>query len=721
MADFPFRDPELSVDERVRDLIGRLTVQEKCGQLLHEAPAIERLGIPSYNWWNECLHGVARAGIATIFPQAIGLAATFDQGLVGRIAEIIADEARAKHHDALAHGDTGYYKGLTFWTPNINIFRDPRWGRGHETYGECPYLTGRMGVAFCRGLQGDDDRHLKLVATPKHYAVHSGPEGLRHRFDARPSPQDLRATYLPAFRDCIVEAGARSIMGAYNRVDGEPCNGSPTLLQQILRDEWGFDGYVVSDCWAIRDFHAHHHVTETPAQSAALAIEAGCDLNCGCTYEALGEALEEGLLAEADLDRSLERLLRARIELGMFDPEDRVVHARVPFERIDCDEHRALAREAAGASIVLLRNRDGLLPLRRDLGAIAVIGPNAYDHEVLKANYSGHNGRIVTPLEGIRAAVSEGTAVHHCFGSKLTHGDFDFLHGFPDLSEAASYAERSDVAVVCLGLSADIEGEEGDTSNPEAAGDKTSLDLPGKQQELLEAVVATGTPTVLVLISGSALSVTWADEHVPAILQAWYGGEEAGNALADVLFGARSPSGRLPVTFPRSLADVPDFTDYAMEGRTYRYLAKEPLYPFGYGLGYARFDYSGIELAAEEFATGDEVVASVEITNAGELAADEIVQCYLRCVDAPFPVPHHELRGVRRVHLAPGETREVPFVLDARALSQIDAAGRRMVLPGAYRLFVGGGQPDARTAELTGREPSVADFRLAGETLELAY
>src|SRR6186713_1343072 len=529
MSHYPFQNPELSVDARVADLVSRLTLREKAAQMLHEAPAIERLGIPAYNWWNECLHGVARAGIATVFPQAIGLAAIFSAERLFEIAEAIADEARAKHHEYLRHDDHGMYKGLTFWSPNINIFRDPRWGRGHETYGECPYLTGRLGVAFCKGLQGDDPKYLKLVATPKHFAVHSGPEGLRHSFDAIASQKDLYETYLPAFFECVTEAKAHSVMPAYNRTNGEPCCASDTLLRKILREDWGFQGYVVSDCWAIRDIHENHKVTRAPEESAAVAGKAGCDLNCGCTYQHIPAAVEQGLLSEADSDVFVKRLFRARFLLGMFDPPALVPHAAIPYEANDSDEHCALARVAARESMVLLKNANQLLPLERDLKSIAVIGPNAHDDSVLVGNYFGIPSQPVTPLDGIRAAVSDQTKVWYAPGCKLLGTARDGLGRAGNLSEAMSMAERADVIVLCLGLSAEIEGEQGDASNSEAAGDKKDLSLTGLQQALLEDIVALGKPTVLVLLSGSALDLNYAQEHAHAIVQAWYPGQECGS------------------------------------------------------------------------------------------------------------------------------------------------------------------------------------------------
>jgi beta-glucosidase len=725
---FPFLDPDLPVDARVEDLLGRLSLDEKAGQMLHESRAIPHLGIPAYNWWSEGLHGVARAGVATVFPQAIGLGATFNVPGLRRIATAISDEARAKHHEYVRQDDRGLYKGLTFWAPNINIFRDPRWGRGHETYGECPYLTGRLGVAFCQAMQGDDPRYLKLVATPKHYAVHSGPEGLRHSFDAVASEKDLRETYLAAFHDCVTEGKAESIMSAYNRTNGEPCSGSDTLLEKILRREWGFGGYVVSDCWAIKDFNEGHKVTRTIEESAAMAVKAGCDLNCGSAYGTLPQAVAQGLLREADLDVCLRRLLRARFRLGMFDPPERVPYASIPYEINDCDAHRQLALAAARESIVLLKNRDHLLPLRKDVGCVAVIGPNAYDHHVLVANYAGVPSRAVTPLEGIRAAVSPRTRVLYTDGCKLTGTDTDGLGRAGNLSEAASVARRADVVVLCLGLSAEIEGEQGDASNSEASGDRTDLRLTGLQQPLLEALVALGKPTVLVLIAGSALDVTWAEEHpgVGAIIDAFYPGEEGGTAIAEVLFGDTNPGGRLPVTFPRSIADVPAFESYSMNGRTYRYLdlEKEPLYPFGYGLSYTRFEYQDAALssASVRAAAGATVEVSATVRNAGARAGDEVAQLYVRDLEASCRVPHHSLRGFQRLALGRGESRRVTFTLGARDLALIDDSGRRVLEPGRFRLYVGGSQPDRRSvALLGGRAPLGIELEVTGEPVVLPY
>jgi beta-glucosidase len=718
---FPFQDPDRPIDERVEDLVSRLTLEEKAGQMLHESPSVPRLGIPEYNWWNEALHGVARAGIATVFPQAIGLAAMWNDRRLHEIAVAISDEARAKHHEFARHDDRGYYKGLTFWSPNINIFRDPRWGRGHETFGECPYLTSRLGVEFCKGLEGDDPKYLKIVATPKHFAVHSGPEALRHEFDAVVSEKDLRETYLPAFHACITEAKAHSIMGAYNRTNGEPCCASDTLLKKILRDEWKFDGYVVSDCWALRDIHEHHKLTASFAESAALAVKAGCDLNCGCTYEHIPEAVRQGLITEADLDVCLRRLFRARIELGLFDPDERVPYASTPYEVNDSPRHRELALVAARESMVLLKNRNGILPLSRDIKNVAVIGPNASDDLVLVGNYHGTPSRSVTPLEGIRAAVSAGTKVWYAEGCKLTGDRAEGLGRRGILSEAVSVAERADAVVLCLGLSAEIEGEQGDVSNSEAAGDKVHLNLTGLQDRLLREIVAVGKPTVLVLVSGSALAVGWAAEHVDAIVQAWYPGEEGGTALADVLFGSYSPAGRLPITFPRSLADVPDFKSYSMRGRTYRYVEKEPLFPFGYGLSYTRFEYTDVAVSKASLGTTDDVEISANVKNVGSRTSDEVIELYLSDLEASCPVPCWDLRGFSRITLAPGESRRVSFKLRPRDLSLIDERGVRVLEPGRFRATIGGSQPDPRSVELTGQAPIAVEFEVVGERTELPY
>ncbi len=706
-----YLNPDLPISERVDDLVSRMTLTEKVSQMLHGAPAIERLGIPEYNWWNECLHGVARAGLSTVFPQGIGLGSMWNTDLLRRAGNAISDEARAKHHDFARQGIYDWYTGLTFWTPNINIFRDPRWGRGQETFGEDPYLTARYGVIYVQALQGDDPRYLKLVATPKHYAVHSGPEADRHHFDAQATERDLWDTYLPHFEAAIREGRAVSIMGAYNRFRGEPACASDLLLGEILRGQWGFDGYVVSDCGAIEDIYEHHKVTETAEEGAALAVKAGCDLCCGCAYEALVAAVEQGLLDEADIDRSVKRLFTARFQLGMFDPPERVPYAQIPYSVVDCAEHRALALETARESMVLLKN-DGVLPLARDLRSIAVIGPNADDAQVLLGNYHGTPSASVTPLEGIRRKVGEGVEVTYAPGCDIRRPARD---GF---DAAVKIAQDADLAVMVLGLSQRIEGEEGQEEGVGAGeistGDRTSIELPEVQQALLEAVHATGTPVVLVLLNGSALAISWAAAHVPAILEAWYSGEEGGTAIADVLFGDYNPAGRLPVTFYAATADLPPFDDYTMQGRTYRYFEGAPLFPFGHGLSYTRFEYCDLRVEPSMMAALEPVTVSVTVKNLGERAGDEVVQLYVRDVETSVLAPRHHLEGFTRVHFEPGEEKVIVFTLEPRQLSLVREDGSRAIEPGAFEIAVGGGQPGyAASGCVTGT------LTVMGEAVEL--
>uniref|UniRef100_S0DFG7 Glycoside hydrolase family 3 protein n=1 Tax=termite gut metagenome TaxID=433724 RepID=S0DFG7_9ZZZZ len=696
--------------QRARHLVAQMTLEEKASQLRFDAPAIERLGIPEYNWWNEALHGVARAGTATVFPQAIGLAAIFDAGILREVAAIISTEARAKHHEALRQNDYDIYKGLTMWSPNVNIFRDPRWGRGHETYGEDPYLTARLGVAFVQGLQGDDNRYLKTAACAKHFAVHSGPEALRHEFNAVTSPKDLWETYLPAFEACVKEARVESVMGAYNRTGGEPCCGSHTLLAEILRGKWGFEGHVVSDCWAIRDFHQTHKVTKTAPESAALALQNGCDVNCGNTYLHLMQAHQEGLVSEAQITTAAERLYTTRFRLGMFDAG--CPYAATPYEANDCAEHRAKNLAVARKSMVLLKN-DGLLPLNAaQLKSIAVIGPNADSHIALYGNYNGTGSQMITPLEGIREAVGDGVRLYYSEGCHLHKPRVENLAKDDDrLSEAVSMAQRADVSILCLGLDSLIEGEEGDESNAYAGGDKDSLELKPHQQKLLEAVCATGKPTVLVLLAGSAMAIGYAGQHCNAVLDAWYPGAMGGRALADLLFGKASPSGKLPVTFYHGTASLPPFEDYAMKNRTYRYIEEEALYPFGYGLTYARVLLSALNAPAAGPA-GQPVEVSVTLENTGSCAVEEVLQCYIRPQESPFAVRNHSLCAFRRVALSPGETKTVSITLPAAAFEVVNDAGQRVSGGKHFTLWVGTSQPDARSIELTGQAPLAFTYTL---------
>jgi beta-glucosidase len=866
-----YQDPAARTEARVADLIARMTLDEKVSQLVHAAPAIERLGVPAYNWWNEGLHGVARAGRATVFPQAIGLAATWNTTLMREVATAIADEARAKHHEFVRRGRRDIYQGLTFWSPNINIFRDPRWGRGMETYGEDPFLAGRLAVEFVRGLQGDDPTYLKTVATPKHFAVHSGPEPDRHTFDVSVDERDLRETYLPQFEMAVREGGARSVMCAYNRFRGEPACASPLLLDRILRQEWSFTGYVVSDCDAIDDIHATHRLTATRAQASALGVKAGCDLNCGQTYESLTAAVNAGLVREADIDTALGRLLTVRFRLGMFDPPEAVPYARIPYSTVDSPAHQALALRAARESIVLLKNDRAILPLSKTLKTIAVIGPNADDEEVLLGNYNGTPSRVVTPLAGIRAALGDRARVLHAQGADWADGlaafdvvpgsalrtmrdgepvpgltgeyfdtsrrdagpggtwlsasldyptlngpavltrvdpalDFHWLDAVPDprladdgyairwtgeltapvtgtyllggygltgwriylddalLVEfksrhepgkkatatpleagrryrirveyfdrghdarfqllwarpdrrlrppALAAARQADAIVAVLGLSPRLEGEEMTVPVPGfKGGDRVALGLPQAQDDLLRALAATGKPLVLVLLNGSALAVPWAVEHVPAILEAWYPGQAAGAALADVLFGDYNPAGRLPVTVYRSAGDLPPFEDYRMAGRTYRYFKGRPLFPFGFGLSYTEFAYSNLVMPARVDA-GAPVPISVDVANVGSRAGDEVVQLYLTDVAASVPVPIRSLQGFQRVTLRPGERTTVRFTLTPRQLSLLDEAHERRVEPGVFEIAIGGTQPgqhgpaDARTTGIVTRRLEV--------------
>jgi beta-glucosidase len=716
MSDQPaYKNPALPFEERVDDLVARMSLEEKISQMVHDAPAIERLDIPAYNWWNECLHGVGRAGIATVFPQAIGMAATWNATLIGEVAGAIADEGRARYHQALREGNHRQYYGLTFWTPNVNIFRDPRWGRGQETYGECPYLTARLGVVFVRGLQGDDPKYLKTVATPKHYAVHSGPEHDRHHFDVDVSERDLRDTYLPAFKATVQEGGAYSVMSAYQRFRGEPCSSSTFLLQEILRDEWGFGGYVVSDCGAIADIYKHHKVVDTPEEAAARAVLAGCELNCGEVYEMLLGAVERGLIDEAAIDRAVGRLFLARFKLGMFDPPGAVPYAQIPYDVNDSPAHRALALRTARESMVLLKN-DGLLPLDKSrLKTVAVIGPNADSVEVLLGNYNGLPAQPVTPLAGIRRKVEPDIDVLYVKGCNVTgtigRGDLDYNEQF---AAAVDIARRADVVVMVLGLSQTLEGEEGQREGVEEAAasqaDRAGLGLPAAQEALLKAVHRTGTPVVLVLLNGSMVAVNWADQHVPAIVEAWYPGQAGGTALADVLFGDYNPGGRLPVTFYKSVEQLPPFEDYDMaKGRTYRYFEGEPLYPFGHGLSYTQFSYSDLQIAPSQPRTGDPVEVSVTVRNTGDRAGDEVVQLYLRAVEASEPVPLRQLAGFDRVHLAPGEAHTARFALKPEQFSLVTVSGQRVIEPGRFEIAVGGGQPGWASNVLVGH------VELAGE------
>lgn len=676
---------------KAKALVAQMTLEEKVNQLRYTAPAIPRLGVPEYNWWNEALHGVARAGTATSFPQAIGMAAMFDDELLERIGDTIATEGRAKYNALTAEGDRGQYKGLTFWSPNINIFRDPRWGRGHETYGEDPYLTARLGKAFVNGLQGHGES-MKSAACAKHFAVHSGPEAIRHSFDAIASPKDMEETYLRAFEACVRDAKVESVMGAYNRVNGEPSCGSRRLLVDILRGKWGFEGHVVSDCGAINDFHTGHFVTNTPAESAALAVKMGCDLNCGSIYAHLLSAYEQGLVSEAEITTAAEHLFTTRYMLGIMEGGSEF--DSIPYTVVECREHRDLAKTAAHKSCVLLKN-DGLLPLDpAKVGTVGVIGPNADNRESLLGNYYGTASRNVTVLTGIQNAMEGHGRVLYSEGCDLWRDYSD--HGVKMQSEAVVVAKNSDVVVLVLGLDWRLEGEQGDNNNFSTSGDKFDLMLPPVQRELMEKVLEVGKPTVVLLMAGSAVDVSVAQQKASAVLLPWYPGAGGGDAVADILFGKVSPSGKLPLTFyyNEALAEMPDFTDYAMTNRTYRYYTGTPLYPFGYGLTYGNVAATAVSANRE--------AATVTVENRGSRATEEVVQLYIKdnaSSDAPTnPI----LCGFKRVCLEAGESKTVEVDIDPVAFTVVNEAGERIPGSGSWTLYAGLGQPDQRTEALTG-------------------
>ncbi len=834
----PYRNPALPIEERVNDLVSRMTLDEKIGQMMNAADSIGRLGIPDYNWWSEGLHGVAVSGIATVFPQAIGLGATWNDSLLYRVADVISTEFRAKFNDYQKKGDHGIFKGLTVWSPNINIFRDPRWGRGQETYGEDPYLTSRMGVAFVKGMQGNDPKYLKVISTPKHYAVHSGPESERHQFNAETNYRDFAETYAPAFKACVVEGGAYSVMGAYQRYMGVPCCANHFLLQDVLRDRWNFKGYVVSDCGAINDIYRNHKFAKTPEEAAALAVLAGCDLECGDTYRYLKKAVQDGLLKESDIDIAVKRLFMARFKLGLFDPPEMVPYAQIPITENDSPEHRKLALKAARESIVLLKNAEKVLPLQKDIKTIAVIGPNANIPEVLYGNYNGVSSKPVTALEGIKNRAPASVKILYEPGSNVADDspilsaipqnalwtgfgkekglkaeyfknmelkgtpfltrvdkqiDFDFINNPPtpkkntkfsvrwsgwltapesdtyyigftgddgyrvyldnkplfeswkdqapalnkvkiELVKGKKYririeyyqnsggaiarfqwsrkdedytkriddvVQQADVIIYIGGITPWLEGEEM-SINIEGfrGGDRTTLGLPLVQEKVLKRIKLSEKPIVVVLLNGGPLSVAWAKQNVNAIIEAWYPGEEGGNAIADVIFGNYNPAGRLPVTVAESIDNLPGFEDYDMKYRTYRYSKIFPLYGFGYGLSYTTFKYSNIAAPAS-VKTHENVKIAVDVENTGTMDGDEVVELYVKLLDAKVPVPIHALKGFRRIHLKVGEKKTVEFDLKPEALSLINDENKRVVEPGRIQLFVGGRQP-GRTALITG-------------------
>ena len=702
-----YLDTNLPFPERVQDLISRLTLDEKVAMMNHPTQGVPRLGIPGYNFWSEALHGVARNGRATVFPQAIGMAATWDKDLIHQIGTAISDEGRAKYHEALRrNGYTDQYQGLTFWSPNVNIFRDPRWGRGQETWGEDPFFTGEMASEFVKGLQGDHPKYLKAAACAKHYAVHSGPEKDRHIFNAIVSKHDLYDTYLPAFKRLVTDAKVEAVMGAYNRTLGEPCNGSKLLLEDILRGEWDFQGHVVSDCGALSDFHLHHEVTKDAVETVALALKRGCDMGCDHVYSEIPEAIARGLITETEVDRALARTLGTRFKLGMFDPAEDVPFTSISMDVVACDAHRQLAYRAAAESVVLLKNKDNILPIRPSARKIFVTGPTATSLEVLLGNYYGFNNQMTTMLEGITGRIPEGMGMEYHPGALLAHPREIKQSWAPHMAQSA------DVSIVCVGITPQFEGEEGESLLTPLNGDRERISLPESQVNYIKELAIHGAKIVLVVTGGSPIALGDVEDMVDAILFVWYPGMEGGRTVADVLFGDISPAGKLPITFPKSLDQLPAFDDYSMQGRTYRYMTAEPLYPFGFGLSYTHFDYSELQLDKPTLALGDSLNVSLTVTNCGGLDSAEAAQFYLSDLRASTIVPLHHLIGFERVNLKAGESRTLQFTLTPEMMSFYNEDGKLTLEPGEFRLEVGGCSPGKRGQELGAPTPVTAVFEV---------
>ena len=702
-----YLDTSCPFPARVKDLIKRLNLDEKIGLLCHTGISIPRLGIPGYNYWSEALHGVARNGRATVFPQAIGMAATWDKEMIFNVATAISDEGRAKYHQALRrNGYTDQYQGLNFWSPNVNIFRDPRWGRGQETWGEDPHLIGEMASAFVKGMQGNDQKYLKTSTCAKHFAVHSGPEKDRHTFNAIITKRELYDSYLPAFKKLVQDANVDAVMGAYNRTLGEVCCASKLLIEDILRGEWKFQGHFVSDCGALTDFHLSHKVTNDAAESAALALKHGCDLGCDHVFNEIPEAIRRGLITEDDVDHALERVLLTRFKLGMFDPPQDVPFASISESVIGCDKHRELAYQTAVESIVLLKNKNNILPIKPAVRKIFVTGPNATSIEVLLGNYYGFNERMVTLLEGITGRIPEGMGMEYTTGAMLKHPR--------EIEEtwAPGMALSSDLAIVCGGFSSFLEGEEGESLLSPQNGDRSSISLPVSQINYIKELAISGTKIVLVLTGGSPVALGEIEDMVDAVLFIWYPGMEGGNAVADVLFGDVSPSGKLPLTFPKSLEQLPPFDDYSMDGRTYRYMREEPLYPFGFGLSYSTFKYHNLQLERKSINLGDSLQVSFELHNEGDRPAAEVVQFYLSDLEASTIVPLHQLVGFERVELLSGEKKKMEFLVTPEMMSFYNDDGKLTLEPGEFRLEIGGCSPGKRGQDLGAPKPLSTVFEV---------
>lgn len=711
----PFYDTSLALEERVKDLISRLTLEEKVNQMMNNTAAIERLGILPYSYWNEALHGVGRSGIATVFPQAIGLGATFDSDLAYRVSSAISDEARAMHNAAKAKGYNKQYGGLTFWTPNINIFRDSRWGRGQETYGEDPFLTATIGTAFVKGLQGDNPNYLKTAACAKHFAVHSGPEKLRHEFNAEVSPKDLWETYLPAFQ-ALVEAKVESVMCAYNSTDGEPCCANKYLITDVLRKQWHFKGHVVTDCGAIDDFYTAkdnggHGTVKTEAEAAALVVKSGISLNCGGSYKALPEAIKKGLITEKEIDNQLAVLLQTRFKLGLFDPMGSNPYDAISDDVVNSKAHRELAKEVAQKGIVLLKN-NGVLPLKNDLSKYFVTGPNATNVDVLLGNYYGVNPNLVTVLEGVAAAIDKASQLNYTLGTMLNQAAVN------PMDWSSGNAANSDATIAVLGISGLLEGEEGESLASPTAGDRLDYNLPQTQMDYLRKLrkaadknPANKKPIVAVITGGSPMNLAEVQELADAVLLVWYPGEEGGTAVADILFGKIAPSGKLPITFPKSLDQLPPYEDYSMKGRTYKYMNEEPLYPFGFGLSYTNFTYGEAKVSSKRISKKENCTISVKVTNSGKVKSDEVVQLYVSDLVASVAVPNFQLTNIKRITLAPGETRVVQFELTPKAFEIVKNDGSRTIESGEFKIYVGGSSPMKRSFELGA--PKMAEVVIA--------
>ncbi len=699
-----YLNPSLSVTARVNDLVSRLTLEEKVSQMLNSAPAIPRLKIPAYDWWNECLHGVARTPYhVTSYPQAIGMAATFDVASMKTMGDFTAEEGRAIYNESIRKNDHSRYTGLTYWTPNINIFRDPRWGRGQETYGEDPFLTGSIGKAFVEGLQGDNPKYLKAAACAKHYAIHSGPESSRHTIDVHITDHDLWDTYLKAFHELVVNAKVAGVMCAYNAYDGQPCCGSDKLMIKILRDDWKFTGYVTSDCGAIDDFYETHKMFPDAESSAADALLHGTDVECGnATYKTLTQAVKDGKLTEKDIDASLKRLFTIRFRLGMFDPTNGVAYSKISITALESKPHKDHALKMARESIVLLKNENNFLPLKKNIKKIAVLGPNADNAETQLGNYNGKPSVVITVLQGLKNKLKNATI----FYSRAT----DFIQTEPhDFSKLIDSIKDADVIIYVGGISPRLEGEEMDVDKPGfSGGDRTSIALPTVQTDFMKALKETGKPIVFVMMTGSAISIPWEEENIPGIINAWYGGEAAGASVADVLFGDYNPSGRLPVTFYKSDSDLPPFDDYSMQNRTYRYFKGIPLYPFGFGLSYTKFIYSNLKLSKTKINKSENVDAEVTVTNNGKVAGDEVVQLYLTHINAGADAALYTLKGFKRINLKPGASQKIKFVITSNMMKTVNDKGESVLNSGDIKISVAGSLPSERSVELGAAKPVAA-------------